>query len=90
MSALSILQPIHHPTFIHHKISVQVKRDDQIDKVISGNKWRKLKYNLLHAKAIGAEGIITVYVTKKAIYSNYNSNFRIILSYLKEAVMRLL
>ena len=59
MSALSILEPIHHPTFIHHKISVQVKRDDQIDKVISGNKWRKLKYNLLHAKAIGAEGIIT-------------------------------
>ena len=59
MSALSTLQPISHPMFTRHKISVQVKRDDQIDKVISGNKWRKLKYNLLHAKAINAKGIIT-------------------------------
>ena len=52
MTALSSLQQIHHPTFTQHKISVQIKRDDQIDKVISGNKWRKLKYNILHAKAI--------------------------------------
>ena len=59
MSALSTLQPISHPMFTRHKISVRVKRDDQIDKVISGNKWRKLKYNLLHAKAINAKGIIT-------------------------------
>ncbi len=59
MSALSALQPISHPMFTLHKISVQVKRDDQIDEVISGNKWRKLKYNLLHAKAINAKGIIT-------------------------------
>ena len=59
MTALSSLQQIHHPTFTQHKISVQIKRDDQIDKVISGNKWRKLKYNILHAKAIGAKGIIT-------------------------------
>ena len=59
MSPLSVLQPIAHPVFTQHKISVQVKRDDLIHHVISGNKWRKLKYNLAHAKNIGAAGVIT-------------------------------
>jgi 1-aminocyclopropane-1-carboxylate deaminase len=59
MSPLSVLQSINHPIFTQHKISVQIKRDDQIDSIISGNKWRKLKYNLRHAKAIGAKGVIT-------------------------------
>ena len=59
MSPLSALQPIIHPLFTKHKISVQVKRDDLIHHIISGNKWRKLKYNLLHAKTIGAKGVIT-------------------------------
>lgn len=59
MSTLSPLQPITHPIFTRHNIVVQIKRDDQINKIISGNKWRKLKYNLLHAKTIGAEGIVT-------------------------------
>ncbi|MBA6389757.1 pyridoxal-phosphate dependent enzyme [Colwellia sp. BRX10-3] len=59
MPPLSVLQPITHPIFTQHKLTVQVKRDDQIDGIISGNKWRKLKYNLLHAKSIGAKGVIT-------------------------------
>lgn len=59
MTVSSNLQPIHHPIFTEHKISVQVKRDDKIDRVISGNKWRKLKYNIRHAKKIGADGIVT-------------------------------
>ncbi|MFT5814506.1 MAG: 1-aminocyclopropane-1-carboxylate deaminase, partial [Psychroserpens sp.] len=59
MPTLSVLQPITHPIFIQHNITVQVKRDDQTHHIISGNKWRKLKYNLRYAKAIGAEGIIT-------------------------------
>ncbi|ASP47418.1 1-aminocyclopropane-1-carboxylate deaminase/D-cysteine desulfhydrase [Cognaticolwellia beringensis] len=59
MPPLSVLQPIAHPIFSQHKITVQVKRDDLIHRFISGNKWRKLKYNLLHAKAIGAKGVIT-------------------------------
>ena len=59
MLPLSSLQPISHPIFTLHKIDVKVKRDDQIDNIISGNKWRKLKYNILHAKAIGAKGVIT-------------------------------
>ncbi len=59
MQPFSSLQPINHPLFTQHKITVHVKRDDQIHSIISGNKWRKLKYNLLHAKSIGAKGLIT-------------------------------
>lgn len=59
MSVLSKLQPIRHPIFTKHNISVAIKRDDQIDSIISGNKWRKLKYNLHHVKAAAAKGVIT-------------------------------
>lgn len=59
MSALSKLQSISHPIFTKHGISVAIKRDDKIDNIISGNKWRKLKYNLRHAKVTKAKGIIT-------------------------------
>lgn len=48
MTILSELQPLQHPLFTKHKVSVQVKRDDIIHPIISGNKWRKLKYNLSH------------------------------------------
>lgn len=59
MSAFSALQSISHPLFTEHQLTVQIKRDDLIHNIISGNKWRKLKYNLRHAKSIGAKGIIT-------------------------------
>ena len=36
-----------------------IKRDDLIHPEVSGNKWRKLKYNLLEAKNLGYKGIIT-------------------------------
>lgn len=36
-----------------------VKREDQIDTEISGNKWRKLKYNLVEARSQGYEHILT-------------------------------
>jgi 1-aminocyclopropane-1-carboxylate deaminase len=48
MTILSELQSLHHPLFTRHKVTVQVKRDDNIHPTISGNKWRKLKYNLDH------------------------------------------
>jgi len=48
MTILSELQPLHHPLFTKHNVVVQVKRDDNIHPTISGNKWRKLKYNLEH------------------------------------------
>ncbi|MFT6418151.1 MAG: 1-aminocyclopropane-1-carboxylate deaminase [Cognaticolwellia sp.] len=59
MSTFSVLQTITHPVFTQHKLNVQIKRDDLIHNIISGNKWRKLKHNILHAKSIGAKGVIT-------------------------------
>jgi 1-aminocyclopropane-1-carboxylate deaminase len=40
-------------------LEVFVKRDDLIDPLVSGNKWRKLKYNIEQAKHKSGEGIIT-------------------------------
>lgn len=51
---------IHDPFFQKKKVTVWVKRDDLIHPLIMGNKWRKLKYNLLHARENGFEGIITM------------------------------
>ena len=48
MTILSKLQTLHHPLFTQHNVQVQIKRDDLIHPIISGNKWRKLKYNLSH------------------------------------------
>ena len=42
----SILSPLNSPFLEEHQVEVWVKRDDLIHSVISGNKWRKLKYNL--------------------------------------------
>jgi 1-aminocyclopropane-1-carboxylate deaminase len=36
-----------------------VKRDDLIDPLVSGNKWRKLKYNIEQARHKSSEGILT-------------------------------
>ncbi len=36
-----------------------IKRDDLIHPLISGNKWRKLKYNILHVQQNNLEGILT-------------------------------
>lgn len=50
MTILSELQLLHHPTFTQHNVRVHVKRDDCIHPIISGNKWRKIKYNLAHVQ----------------------------------------
>ncbi|WP_114326192.1 1-aminocyclopropane-1-carboxylate deaminase/D-cysteine desulfhydrase [Candidatus Colwellia aromaticivorans] len=50
MTILSELQPLFHPLFNKHKVQVEIKRDDIIHTIISGNKWRKLKFNLQHVK----------------------------------------
>lgn len=44
--AQSVLQPLRHSMFIEHNLSVDVLRDDLIHPIITGNKWRKLKFNL--------------------------------------------
>lgn len=40
-------------------VELWVKRDDQIHKAVSGNKWRKLKYNIKAAQQLKASGLIT-------------------------------
>jgi 1-aminocyclopropane-1-carboxylate deaminase len=42
-----------------NKISVSIKREDLLHPYISGNKFRKTKYNLLQAKAENQETILT-------------------------------
>ena len=42
----SPLQQIQDPLIEEKQINLYIKRDDLIHESISGNKWRKLKYNL--------------------------------------------
>ena len=44
-----------------------IKRDDLLHPGISGNKWRKLKYNIIDLKTSGKDGIITL----GGAYSNH-------------------
>jgi len=46
----SPLQKIEHPLLDLWQLTLFVKRDDLLHPEISGNKWRKLKYNLLEAR----------------------------------------
>lgn len=55
----SILQKIEITSLNKRSIELFVKRDDLIDDFVSGNKWRKLKYNVAYAKQIKKEGILT-------------------------------
>ncbi|WP_245645785.1 1-aminocyclopropane-1-carboxylate deaminase/D-cysteine desulfhydrase [Pseudonocardia acaciae] len=48
-------------------VRVLMKRDDLIDPVLSGNKWRKLKYQLVDARSRGA----TTLLTFGGAYSNH-------------------
>lgn len=52
-------QNIAHPLYISKGVSVWFKRDDMIHPFISGNKWRKLKYNLLRAQTEGKRRLVT-------------------------------
>jgi 1-aminocyclopropane-1-carboxylate deaminase/D-cysteine desulfhydrase-like pyridoxal-dependent ACC family enzyme len=40
-------------------LRVFVKRDDLLHPAVSGNKWRKLKYNLLEARQLGHKRLLT-------------------------------
>lgn len=55
----SLLQSIEDERFSKRGIRLFIKRDDLIDSEVSGNKWRKLKFNIEQVKAIKKEGIIT-------------------------------
>jgi 1-aminocyclopropane-1-carboxylate deaminase len=44
---------------IEGDLEITLKREDQIHPDISGNKWRKLKYNFQHAKQNGYQSVLT-------------------------------
>ncbi len=58
---------LRHDHFSSRNVSVYVKRDDLIDEEVSGNKWRKLKFNIQHAMHLQKEGIVTL----GGAYSNH-------------------
>ena len=47
------------PFWEFQNIRIFIKRDDLNDPLISGNKFRKLKYNLMAARKIGADTLLT-------------------------------
>jgi len=57
--SITPLIAINDSLLLQKKITLLVKRDDLIHQEISGNKWRKLKYNLLEAKKLGYKQILT-------------------------------
>ncbi len=55
----SITQEIQDPLFESYGVQVFIKRDDLIHSEISGNKWRKLKYNIAKCLDQRSTGILT-------------------------------
>ena len=53
----SINQPVNLPE--KHGVTLYVKREDAIHSFVSGNKYRKLKYNLLEAEKQGFKTLLT-------------------------------
>ena len=59
---LEIFSPVHqikNKLFDEHGLSVYIKRDDLIHPIISGNKWRKLKYILKQAQTENKNHLVT-------------------------------
>lgn len=55
----SILQQVELVNCLGNKVVIEIKRDDLIDDLVSGNKWRKLKYNILAAQAKKNDTLVT-------------------------------
>lgn len=58
-TSASIVQELEIEQYRNRGIRVLVKRDDLIHPEVSGNKWRKLKYNLAHYRTLKKEAILT-------------------------------
>jgi len=43
----------------NHSVSLFIKREDLLHPFVSGNKFRKLKYNIIEASALGCDKLIT-------------------------------
>lgn len=54
-----ILQQINDPLLDQKGVTLFIKREDLIHPFVSGNKWRKLKYNLIEAKDKGVNTLLT-------------------------------
>lgn len=55
----SPLQIISHPLLTAANITLSIKRDDLLHPDISGNKWRKLKYNMLFAEEYNIKNLLS-------------------------------
>ncbi len=55
----SPLQLINDPLLKDYPVKLYIKRDDLIHPEITGNKWRKLKYNLIEAREKGYKSLMT-------------------------------
>lgn len=53
------LQAIHHPFLKKYRVELFIKREDLVHPLISGNKWYKLKYNLVEARRQGFSRILS-------------------------------
>ena len=54
------IEPLNHTTIEASKVNLWIKREDQLHPIISGNKWRKLKYILNHALETGHDHLISM------------------------------
>jgi len=59
MIPASPLQQVRLPLLQQHDVTLWIKRDDLLHPLVSGNKWRKLKYNLEHAAKQGYRGVLS-------------------------------
>ena len=55
----SILQFVEDDLLKKYNVKLYIKRDDLIDSEVSGNKWRKLKYNIEQVKALKKNVLLT-------------------------------
>ena len=65
--AASGIDHIKHPLLGKYNLRVMVKRDDLLHPIITGNKWRKLKYILEHALSLDCDHLISM----GGAYSNH-------------------
>ena len=63
----SILTKVSAPCLDRRQVELWIKRDDLLHPIVSGNKWRKLKYILNHALSLGAIKIVSM----GGAYSNH-------------------
>ncbi|CAA9892752.1 1-aminocyclopropane-1-carboxylate deaminase [Candidatus Methylobacter favarea] len=63
----SVLAKINNAMLDYYGIELWMKRDDLLHPVISGNKWRKLKYSLDHALSLDVDTVISM----GGAYSNH-------------------